>query len=226
MKAAIAGGGGAVGRALAEAFLSRGYQVAAGARARPRLLEALQGLDVATEEVDVTDAQSVARWRRATGEVDVLVYNVGRLDLGPLAEIDERSFRASFEQNALGAFLCAKAFLPDLAARGAGAMVFLGATSSVRGSPRGHAFSMSKHALRGLASSLAHEFGPRGVHVSHLVIDGKIWSPASERRFPGLARETCLEPSAVAQTVLHLVEQPASSWTFEADLRPASERWS
>jgi NAD(P)-dependent dehydrogenase (short-subunit alcohol dehydrogenase family) len=111
-------------------------------------------------------------------------------------------------------------------ARGRGNMVFVGATSSVRGGGRTHAFASSKHALRGLAHSLAKELGPRGIHVAHLVVDGKVWGERARARFPGVREQDCLQPDAVAGAIGALIAQPRSAWTFEMDLRPFGEKWS
>ena len=105
-------------------------------------------------------------------------------------------------------------------------MIFVGATASVRGGARSHAFASAKHALRGLCASLAKELGPSGVHVAHLVIDGKIWGARTRERFPAAQEAQCLDPAAVATTVCALIEQARSAWSFELDLRPSLERWS
>jgi hypothetical protein len=76
-----------------------------------------------------------------------------------------------------------------------------------------------------LASSLAKELGPGGVHVAHLTIDGKVWSPRTLQRFADVEQRDCLHPRAVAQTICTLIEQHRSAWTFEMDLRPDVEKW-
>jgi len=110
-----------------------------------------------------------------------------------------------------------------LATRGS-AMVFVGATSSVRGGGRTHAFASAKHALRGLVRALAAELGPGGVHVAHVIVDGKIWGARTRDRFPGTRAASCLAPADVAAAVCALVEQPTSAWTLELDLRPQPGR--
>lgn len=119
-----------------------------------------------------------------------------------------------------------QALVPQMLQRGRGSMVFVGATASWRGGARTHAFASAKHALRGLSSSLAKELGPRGIHVAHLVIDGKVWGARTQQRFPDVREDQCIDPSAVAATICTLIEQPQSAWTFEMDLRPSVEKWS
>lgn len=217
--AIVAGAGGSAGRAICAGLASAGFHVVAAARDRARLAEEFNAIRAELIEVDLGVPDEVAR-AFETRQADVLVYNAGRIDLAALAGTSAEVFEASWRTNALGAFLAAHALAPGMLARGAGAMVFMGATGSVRGSARTHAFASSKHALRGLARSLAAELGPGGVHVAHVVIDGKIWGERTLARFPGTRQAECLAPSDVARTVLELIAQPPSAWTFECDLRP------
>ena len=156
---------------------------------------------------------------------DAAVHLAGRPGLCNMAETTPSTFEASWRANCYAPFLVARTFAPPMITRGQGAMVFFGATSSWRGSARTSAFSSGKQALRGLAQSLAKELGPHGVHVAHLVIDGKIAGARTVARFPEAKLEDCLSPQAVASTVVALLEQPRSAWTFELDLRPDRERW-
>lgn len=224
--ALVAGGGGSLGAALCRALAERGHRVVCAGRDGAALEAEVGAVADSIVEVELTSAESVGARLGAIGEVDVLVYNAGRIDLAPLVETTPEMFLASWQVNALGAFLCARTVAASMLARGRGSMVFVGATSSLRGSPRTHAFASAKHALRGLASALAKELGPRGVHVAHLVVDGKIWGPRTQRRFPDARPGDCLDPRAVAETICALTGQPPSAWTFELDLRPHTERWS
>lgn len=219
--AVVAGAGGDAGRAICRALRERGFHVAAAARTRARLQAELEGVAAELVELDLGSPGAVAR---AFGErkAEVLVYNAGRIDLVPLADTTPEAFEASWRTNAFGAFLAARALAPGMLA--GGAMVFVGATASVRGGARTHAFASGKHALRGLARALAAELGPRGVHVAHVVVDGKIWGERTRRRFPDAREAECLAPGDVAAAVCALVEQPRSAWTFELDLRPQPGR--
>jgi NAD(P)-dependent dehydrogenase (short-subunit alcohol dehydrogenase family) len=103
---------------------------------------------------------------------------------------------------------------------GEGAMLFTGATSSVRGGGW-LAFSSAKFALRGLAQSLARELWPRGVHVAHVVIDGLI----AELRAGEEHNEPALDPNRIADAYWLLATQERSAWTLELDLRPHTEQF-
>lgn len=84
-------------------------------------------------------------------------------------------------------------------------------------------------ALRSLAQSAAREYGPQGIHVAHVVVDGgidgeRLRSGAPER-VAAAGEEGLLNPDAIAETYWHLHQQPRSAWTHELDLRPFKERF-
>jgi NAD(P)-dependent dehydrogenase (short-subunit alcohol dehydrogenase family) len=223
--AVVAGAGGAAGVSTCRALRERGWRVLGAGRDRGRIEAELGDAIDGAIEVELTSAASVDAELARIENVEALFYNAGRIDIAALLETTPEVFAESWKVNALGAFLCARALAAQMIQRGRGSMIFVGATSSLRGGARTHAFASAKHALRGLSSSLAKELAPRGVHVAHLVIDGKVWGPRTVQRFPEAEREQCLDPEAVARAICSLVEQPPSAWTFEMDLRPATERW-
>ena len=104
---------------------------------------------------------------------------------------------------------------------GRGAILFTGATASVKGFPLSSAFAMGKFALRGLAQSAARELGPLGIHVAHFVIDGGVRSAV--RPDPGDRPDSTLDPDAIAQSYLDVLRQPRSAWSWEIELRPWTE---
>jgi NAD(P)-dependent dehydrogenase (short-subunit alcohol dehydrogenase family) len=135
----------------------------------------------------------------------------------------------------LGGFVFARAALPLLLAApdaadnpiGAGSLIFTGATASLRGRPPFAAFAAAKAGLRSLSQSLAREFGPRGVHVAHVVIDGGIdgerLRTASPQRAEQAGVDGLLQPDAIAESYWQLHHQHRSAWTQELDLRPYRE---
>jgi len=104
-----------------------------------------------------------------------------------------------------------------------GAILFTGATSSVRGAAL--AFSSAKFAVRGLAQALARELWPKGIHVAHVVIDGIIGEPQGRNTSLAAAREPLLDPDAIADTYWKLVTQDKSAWSLEVDVRPYREKF-
>src|SRR5947207_14763565 len=107
--------------------------------------------------------------------------------------------------------------------RGAGAIIFTGATASVRGRGCAVAFSSAKFAVRGLAQSLAVELWPKGIHVAHVIVDGVIDTPQMRKRHALPAQEPLLKPEAIAEAYWNLIQQGRSAWSLEIDLRPNNE---
>ena len=83
---------------------------------------------------------------------------------------------------ACGGFLIAQAAARRMLRAGEGAILFTGASASVKGYPGSAPFAMGKFALRGLAQSIARELAPKGIHVAHIVIDGAIRNPGRRSR--------------------------------------------
>ena len=110
--------------------------------------------------------------------------------------------------------------------QGQGAVLFTGASASVKGYANSSSFAMGKFALRGLAQSMARELAPKGIHVAHFVIDGGIRSARRpERQEAADAPDSMLDPDAIARTYLHVLEQDRSAWSWEIELRPWVERF-
>ena len=220
----IVGAGGVLGTALVREFLSAGYQVATLRRKSARndshaAFEYFCDLGNPAEVQRTTgDAAS------ALGGVDVLIHNAAQFTMGPFLELTDAQFDACWRAGAGGAAAAARAILPAMLATGKGAMLFSGATGSVRGSARFSAFSAAKFGLRGLAQSLAREYQSQGIHVAHVVLDGLLRGSPSVERFGGLDTMT-IDPTEAARTYRWLAEQPASAWTHELDLRPKGEKF-
>jgi NAD(P)-dependent dehydrogenase (short-subunit alcohol dehydrogenase family) len=84
-------------------------------------------------------------------------------------------------------------------------LIITGATASVRGSAYFGSFAAGKFALRALGQSLAREFGPRGVHVAHAIIDGVIDIPRTrEYNVNNGAEDGKIQPDAVSDRFLCL----------------------
>jgi NAD(P)-dependent dehydrogenase (short-subunit alcohol dehydrogenase family) len=124
---------------------------------------------------------------------------------------------------AFGGFLVAQQAARLMVPRGRGAILFTGASASVKGYALSAPFAMGKFALRGLAQSAARELGPKGIHVAHFVIDGGVRS--SQRPVPPEHPDSLLDPEAIAQTYLDVLRQPRSAWSLEVELRPWVERF-
>ena len=135
-----------------------------------------------------------------------------------LAEVE-----ACWRNCCLGGFLVGRAAARAMLPEGQGTILFTGATASLRGSARFAAFAMGKFGLRALAQSMARELSPQGIHIGHVVIDGGI---KSERRpDPPDKPDSMLDPDAIAESYLHLLQQPRSAWAWEIELRPWLEKF-
>jgi NAD(P)-dependent dehydrogenase (short-subunit alcohol dehydrogenase family) len=82
---------------------------------------------------------------------------------------------------------------------------------------------MGKFALRGLAQSAARELMPKGIHVAHVVIDGRV-RPAHSAP-PSEEPDSTLDADAVAQSYLNLLRQHRSAWSWEIEIRPWVEKF-
>jgi len=231
----IAGAGPGNGRALARRFAQGGEAVALLARSPEALsalaveIEGLGGRALAVP-VDLSDADAVgaafARVQRELGPVTTLIQNAaGGFGRGPFLELPLETFRDTLAVTVLGTVYCCRAVLPAMAQQGQGNIVVIGATGSLRGGAGFSAFAVGKAGQRMLAQSLAREFGPQGVHVAHVVIDGVVDNPRSRARLPEQPASFFLRPQDIAEAVWHLTRQPRSAWTHELDLRPFGEKF-
>jgi len=223
--AVIAGVGPGLGASLCRAYAAEGYRVYALARSNKgeELGEGARFIPTdLTNEVAVKEAfkEVIAE----TGRVDNAVYNASSMIISEFAGLTAADFEALWRVSTLGAFLFAQEALKPMAAAGQGALLFTGATASVKGGAKFAAFASAKFALRGLAQSLAREYGPKGVHVVHTLIDGILWSDRARDQF-GMTEETSMDPDAVAAVYLDAAGQHPSAWTHEFDLRPYCEKF-
>ena len=161
--------------------------------------------------------------RRLGGPPDVVVYNASARARGPLVDLDSASVAQALAVSAFGGFLVAQQAARRMSAKGHGAILFTGASASVKGYAQSAPFAMGKFALRGLAQSLARELSPQGIHVAHFVIDGAIRNPG--RTEPPDAPDSMLDPDAIAHAYLDILRQDRSAWTWEVELRPWVERF-
>ncbi|MEE9329075.1 MAG: SDR family NAD(P)-dependent oxidoreductase [Parvularculaceae bacterium] len=229
--ALILGVGSGLGASLCRTLTAASYKVGAMGRSLTSesklgagLLESAPGLillkgDV-TSEADILSARQTIE--EAHGPLALAFYNAAQLDFGDLETLTAQTFEQLWRVNCFGAMLAAKAILPGMAARDSGAMLFAGATASIMGGARAPAFASSKFALRGLVQSLSRYYAPKGVHIAHIILDGRIDHSEASRPFRTPEQDN-MHPDDIAKTLLNIATQPKSAWTQELDLRPFAE---
>jgi NAD(P)-dependent dehydrogenase (short-subunit alcohol dehydrogenase family) len=227
---AVLGVGPGNGAAIARRFSKEGYAVALLARSpgvRDELAASLEGSRA--YECDARDPASVkaafAAIRRDLGDVDVLVYNAGSGAWGTIETLDPATFEESWRVNTLGAFVASQEVVPAMKAKGAGSIVFIGATASRRGRPNTTAFAAAKAAQRSLAESIARHLWPAGIHVSLVIVDGVVDLATTRARMPDKPDSFFVRPDGVADTAFALTRQDRSAWSFEVEARPFAESW-
>ena len=226
----IVGVGPGNGASFARKFRQQGYQVVILARNEAYLAELSRQLDGAPfYSCDVTNVSQVEavfqNILRQFREVNTLIYNAGAGQFKNVEDTTVEEFERSWQINALGCFVACKQLLPAMIDAGRGNFVVIGATASLRGSAKAAPFASAKAAQRSLAQSMARHLGPKGIHVSYVIVDGVIDLPRTRKHLADMPDEFFLKPDDIAQSVFTLVRQPRSAWTFELDLRPFGEKW-
>jgi NAD(P)-dependent dehydrogenase (short-subunit alcohol dehydrogenase family) len=225
--ALIVGAGSGLSASLARLFAREGLRVALAARNSEKLASLCAATGARAFACNAVEPDQVARLfsdvEGALGAPDVVVYNASGRARGPLVELVPAEVERAIMVSAFGGFLVAREAAARMLPKGRGAILFTGASASVKGYPQSSSFAMGKFALRGLAQSIARELAPQGIHVGHFVIDGAIRNPG--RVEPPDRPDSTLDPDAIAASYLHVLRQPRSAWTWEVELRPWVERF-
>jgi NAD(P)-dependent dehydrogenase (short-subunit alcohol dehydrogenase family) len=228
--ALIVGAGSGISASFARLLAENGYQVALASRDPSKLAPLADDIKATTHTCDASDADSVdglfADIDRQFAKLDVCLFNASARAPGPITDVDREQARNALLISAYGGFLVAQAAAQRMLPQGAGTILLTGASASVKGYPQSAVFAMGKFALRGLAQSMARELAPKGIHVAHFVIDGGVRNAAKGRvEGSNVAADSYLDPDAIAQSYLHVVQQHRSAWTWEVELRPWVERF-
>lgn len=226
-----------LGAAIARRFARGGHPVAVAGRNAEKLTLTARELEASGARVAhlIGDAARAEDARRFVAEAErlgplaVAVHNAGGNEPAPFLKLSEDVFTRHWREHALGGFQMAQAAIPALVAHGGGSLFFTGATASLRGKANFAPFASAKAALRNLAQSLAREYGPRNIHVGHVVVDGGIEGERLLSHAPQVPRERgedgLLDPDAIAEAYWYLHHQHCSAWTLELDVRPWSENF-
>ena len=240
--AVIVGAGDAIGSAVGRRFAKGGYTVClirrSADKAAPHIaaIEAAGGRAYAFASDARDEAATKALFEtieRDIGPIEICLFNAGANTQAGALETTGMLYERVWRLACFAGFISGREAARHMLPRGRGTILFTGATASLRGGAGFAAFAAAKAGLRAVAQALAREFGPKGLHVAHLVIDGGVDSPAIHQR-----RRARLGPDApppepgslialdtVAEAYWTLHTQPRDGWTFEMDIRPSVETW-
>ena len=239
---AVVGGVGAergLGAALCRRFAAEGHHVLVAGRSPDKIGQVVQAVHAnggSAESVptDTTREEEVVRlFDRAMSPgtrfdaVDLVAYNAGNNRKLDFRELSAELFEEFWRVGCFGGFLVGREAARRLVPLGRGTVLFTGASGSMRGKPGFAHFAAAKAGLRMISQSMAREYGPLGIHVAHVVIDGGIDGDRLRRGRPQVVEERgedgLLGIDAIAETYWHLYRQPRSAWAQEIDLRPYKE---
>lgn len=227
-----------LGAAIARRFAVEGQRVIVSGRTEAKIAQVVRAIvdsrgkaeAFAADATIESEVVALFDFAGASGHlIDLVVFNAGnnvRHDFRTMpAELFEQTWRVA----TFGGFLVGREAARRLTPSGQGTIIFTGATASLRGKSPFTAFASAKAGLRSLAQSMAREFGPLGIHVAHVVIDGGIDGEKLNTAAPQLrierGAEGLLNIDAIAEAYWHLHGQHRSAWRHELDLRPFKERF-
>ena len=193
----------------------------AGGSASGTLLNASE--DGAIEEL-------VERVERDIGPIECALYNLGaQIGNRKLHDTPHKTFELGWQMACFGLFRLAKVVVPAMVERGKGSLLVTSATSAVRGNAGQHSHAAAMGGRRMLCQTLNAEFGPQGIHVAHIVVDGAVDAPDTLGKLLGdkfeafksmKGEDGVIDPTSLAETYWHLAQQPKNCWTHEVDARP------
>ena len=224
-----------LGAQLAKRFASEGLHVFVASRTQSRLdaltveIEQAGGKATAVCADATNEEQVIKLFEKAGSGLDLAIYNTGNNYPGQIIDMDAEYFKKSWKSCCFGGFLFGREAVRHMVKSGRGTLLFTGASASLRGRANFGAFNSAKAGLRTLAQAMAKEYGPKGIHVGHVVIDGAIAGDKIFNHMPELAKklgaEDMINIEGIVDGYVHLYNQSAQAWTFEIDLRTSIEKW-
>jgi NAD(P)-dependent dehydrogenase (short-subunit alcohol dehydrogenase family) len=225
--ALIVGAGEGLSASLARLFARQGIRVALAARKIEKLGALCSETGARAFACNATDPDDVERLfglvEREIAAPDLVVYNASGRERGAFVDLVPADVANAIAVSAFGGFLVAQQAVRRMLPNHHGAILFTGASASVKGYSQSAPFAMGKFALRGLAQSMARELSPQGIHIAHFVIDGGIRSAV--RSEPADRPDSMLDPDAIALSYWNVLQQPRSAWSWELELRPWVEKF-
>ena len=230
--ALVVGGASGIGAAIAAAFGAAGASVVVGDRAPVAVASRASGV-VGAVTVDVTDEASVAAAVAAAtelvGPLDILVNSAGILTESPLAEMSLDTWSETLAVDLTGVFLCCRAVLPGMLARGSGRIINIASQLGIKGGTGLAHYAAAKAGVIALTKSLALEVSAHGVLVN-AIAPGPIDTPMVEGITEDWKRAKRAElplgrfgrPEEVAPTAVLLASDPGGNLYVGQTLGPNS----
>jgi NAD(P)-dependent dehydrogenase (short-subunit alcohol dehydrogenase family) len=228
-----------IGGALCRRFAAEGYHVLIAGRSENKIEPLAQsirseGHRARAVRADLTsegDVSALFDLAAAPGPglapVDLVVFNAGNNQPIDFRELTAAQFETFWRLGCFGGFLVGREAARRMVPLGRGTVIFTGASASLRGKPGFAHFAAAKAGLRMVAQSMAREFGPQGIHVAHVLIDGGVNGDQLLKGMPELFKargdDGLLGVDAIADTYWHIHRQPRDVWAHEIDLRPYKE---
>lgn len=224
--ALIDGIGPGLGQALCQKLLQENYLVIGLARTNTTAnILSQQYNNFKFFQCDITDYPQTIHILKdiqtTIGNPQVYIHNAGYFLMQDFTQTSLQDFEKMWQTTVLSAINITQQILPSMLNNQQGTLLFTSATAAIKAAAQCSAFASAKFALRGLAQSLAREYGPKGIHIAHIILDGIIW--AEKAKAFNMQQEQCLQPTAIAESYYHLIKQHRSAWTQELDLRPDCE---
>lgn len=170
------------------------------------------------------------------GPIEVVVFNLGaQIGDRTLKDTSYKAFEIGWRLATFALFRLASAVCPLMEERGKGTILVTSATAAVRGNKGQHSHAAAMGGRRMLCQTLNAEFGPKGIHIAHIIIDGAVDAPDTLgkmlgpeqfqhlRETRGMDHDGLVLPARIADTYFHLAQQHRSTWTHEIDVRSFSD---
>ena len=236
----VLGAGAGIGGHVAARFAREGYHAVLARRSDEdglaRLVGAIEagggsatGMLVDASE-DGSIEEMVAKVEHDIGPITTALYNLGaQIGTRALEDTPHRTFELGWRLGCFGLYRLAHALFPAMVERGSGTLIVTSSTAAVRGNAGQHSHAAAMGGRRMLCQTLNAEFGPQGVHVAHVVVDGAVDAPDTLGKLLGdkfdaykasKGDDGVLDPASMAETYWHLAQQPRNCWSHEIDLRP------
>lgn len=211
----VVGAGPGIGRSVAVRFAREGLPVAVIARSDRSVGEVAAavravGVPAVSLSADSTDENALRSAldtaRQQHGDPDVVVYNAALIRPDSLGDLSGSGHRDAWAVNVVGAITTAGHVVPAMAARGSGTFIVTGGIPEPN--PQYMSLSLGKAGVRALVTMLDDTYGPAGVHIATVTVDGTV------------ARGTDLDPDIIAEHYWRLYDQPRHEWQREITVSP------